>query len=55
MRTLQEAERMGALLIDEEEQVKLKALYKVYILVTSLLHVDFFDGLTLFFTTIGWL
>ena len=39
---------MATLLIDEEEQAKEKALYKVHILVTALLHVRFSNGLTLF-------
>ena len=47
VRTLEEAERMAALLIDEEEQAKQKALHKVYILVIALLHVSFSNGLTL--------
>ena len=48
VRTLEEAERMAAMLIDEEEQAKQKALYKVHILVNALLHVSFSNGLTLF-------
>ena len=37
VRTSEEAERMAAMLIDEKEQAKQKALHKVYILVTALL------------------
>ena len=48
VRTVEEAERMAAMLIDEEEQAKHKASHKVYILVTALLHICVSNRLTLF-------